>query len=144
MLWTILGLAAWEGFWWDLRRSRRTDTYAKAVAHARSIGRPLVVIGAPDGGVTSGYGCGDITVDLAKSSCPRSMQLDVTKPMPFATDSVCCMVVCTLECVQDVPAALAEIGRISGGHAFFVGVEPWTLTAYLHPDIRQTLPARFR
>lgn len=144
LVWIALGLAVWETFWWDVRRSRRMETYAKALSHARAIQRPLVVIGAPDGGATAGYGCGDITVDLAKSSCPNSMQLDVTKKMPFATDSVCCLIVCTLECVKNLESALAEIGRISGGHAFFVGVEPWTLTALFHPDVRQTLPARYR
>ena len=144
LLWVVIGLAAWEGFWWDVRRSRRTETYAKAQAHAQQLGRPLVVIGAPDAGVTTGYGCGDITIDIAGSSCPRTLQIDVTKHMPFANNSVCCVVMCTLEYVQSVEPALREIARISGGHAFFVGVEPWTLTAYLYPGARRTLPARYR
>ena len=51
---------------------------------------------------------------------------------------------CTLEYVERVEPALREILRISGGHAFFVGVEPWTLTAYLYPGAKRTLPARYR
>ena len=144
LLWIALGLAAWEGFWWDLRRTRRAETYAKALAHAKALNRPLVVIGAPDAGFTTGYGCGDVTIDLAGSACPRTVRLDITKPMPFPTDSVCSVTMCTLEYVQHVKPALNEILRISGGHAFFVGVEPWTLAAYLYPGARRTLPARYR
>ena len=144
LLWVVLGLAAWEGFWWDVRRSRRTNVYQRASTYAKAIGRPLVVIGAPDSGFTSGYGCGDITVDLAGSQCPNTSQLDITKPLPFKTNSVCCITMCTLEYVNEVNAALHEINRISGGHAFFVGVEPWTLTAYLYPGARRTLPAKYR
>ena len=119
-------------------------TYAKAHAHAKALQRPLVVIGAPDGGSTTGYGCGDVTVDIAGSVCPRTERLDITQPMPFATDSVCCVTMCTLEYVERVEPALREILRISGGHAFFVGVEPWTFTAYLYPGAKRTLPARYR
>ena len=103
-----------------------------------------MVIGAPDGGVTAGYSCGDVTLDLAPSSCPNSMVVDVTKRVPLPDN--CCVVFCScvLEYVQDASAAIAEIQRISGGHAFFVGVEPFTLTAYLYPGAKRTLPARFR
>ena len=139
-----VALATWEGLWWNERRLRRGATYAKARAYARQIQRPLVVIGAPDAGFTSGYGCGDVTIDLAGSSCPRTAKLDITKPLPFRTDSVCCVTLCTLEYVDRVEPALSEIVRISGGHAFFVGVEPWTLAAYFYPGARRTLPARYR
>ena len=139
-----LGLAGWESTWWALRRRRRALVYRQAAHDAKFLGKPLVVIGAPDGGVTQGYGCGDLTVDLAGSSCPRSMKLDITKPLPFRDNSVCVLTVCTLEYVQDVRPALKEIMRVSGGHAYFVGVEPWTLTAYLYPGAKRTLPSRFR
>lgn len=144
LVWVVLSLAAWEAFWWDVRRSRRANMYQRAITYAKAIGRPLVVIGAPDGGFTGGYGCGDVTIDLAGSACPNTSQLDITKPLPFRTNSVCCITMCTLEYVNEVNAALHEINRISGGHAFFVGVEPWTLTAYLYPGARRTLPAQYR
>lgn len=144
LLWIALGLAAWEGFWWDVRRTKRLNVYNQAQTYAKAIGRPLVVIGAPDAGFTSGYGCGDITVDLAGSQCPNTAQLDITKRLPFADNSVCCITVCTLEYVNQAEPALREIRRISGGHAFFVGVEPWTLAAYFYPGAKRTLPARYR
>lgn len=113
--------------------------FEAARAEARRLGRPLVVVGAPDGGVTAGYGCGDVTVDLAPSTCPRSIVADVTKPLPFADDSVVVFVACVLEYVDDLRGAVAELTRISGGRMFVVRVEPWTLTAYLYPGARRTI-----
>ena len=131
--------AAWEGFWYVRRYLRRKQLFDLATAWAKYLNRPLVVIGAPDGGVTSGYGCGDITVDLNGSACPDVQTWDITKPTPLATDSVVVFCSCVLEYVTDPNAALAEIRRVSGGYAFFVTVEPWTLAAYFYPGARQTL-----
>ena len=116
--------------------------FEAARAEARRLGRPLVVVGAPDGGVTAGYGCGDVTVDLAGSTCPNSLAADVTKPLPFADDSVVVFVACVLEYVNDMPRAVAELTRISGGRLYVVRVEPWTLTAYLYPGARRTISRR--
>ena len=139
------GLAGWELAWWARRRARRTAMYSKALARARLLRRPLVVIGAPDAGATAGYGCGDLTVDLAgSSSCPNVMRADITKPLPLSANSVVVFVSCVLEYVADHNAALREIQRVSGGEAFFVGVEPWTLTAAFYPGARRTLPAHLR
>lgn len=138
------GLAGWELAWWARRRARRGAMYEKALARARLLHKPLVVIGAPDSGPTGGYGCGDVTVDLAGSACPNVLRADVTKPLPFASSSVVVFVSCVLEYVADHNAALREIQRASGGEAFFVGVEPWTLTAAFYPGARRTLPAHLR
>jgi ubiquinone/menaquinone biosynthesis C-methylase UbiE len=104
------------------------------------------VIGAPDGGVTAGYGCGDITIDLQPSRCACSMQADITQRLPFEDNSVVTYTSCVLEYVHDADAALREIMRISGhpAQAFFCGVEPFTLTAYLYPGARRTLPSHLR
>lgn len=137
-------VAAWEVAWWARRRARRASVYKHASAHARGLGRPLVVVGAPDGGVTSGYGCGDTSIDLCASSCPNHIQCDITKQIPVADDSCVVFVSCVLEYVGDVDAALAEIQRISGGHFFVVGVEPWTLTSIWYPGAKRTLPSHLR
>jgi SAM-dependent methyltransferase len=111
--------------------------YAAAHALARSLGRQLVVVGAPDAATTAGYPCGDVTVDLAKTSCPVAVRADITKPLPFADDSVVVFVSCVLEYVDDENAAWAELNRISGGRVFVVRVEPWTLTAFLYPGAKR-------
>ena len=141
----IAALGAWEGGWWLRRRFRRATVYQQALAYAHEVGRPLVVIGAPDGGITAGYGCGDVTVDLEASSCPVVIKADITKPLPFADDSVVVFVSCVLEYVDDVNAALAQIQRVSGGKAFFVGVEPQAiLTTLFYPGAKRTLPPQLR
>lgn len=139
-----LALAAWETAWWARRRARRASVYQEARAAADGLGRPLVVVGAPDGGVTSGYACGDLTLDLQPSTCPNSLVVDITQRTPLADDSVVVFVSCVLEYVSDVQGALAEIQRISGGYAYYCGVEPWTITSFAYPGARRTLPARYR
>lgn len=137
-------VAAWEAGWYLLRWRKRAMAYETAKGVAQQLNRPLIVIGAPDGGVTSGYGCGDVTIDLSPSSCPTWRPLDITKPLPFSDNAVVVFCSCVLEYVTDPCAAITEIQRISGGYAYFVGVEPWTLAGLLYPGAKQTLPAAFR
>lgn len=113
----IVGVAGlWEGAWWFRRRHRRVTVFAQAQARALKLGRTLVVVGSPDGGVTSGYGCGDVTVDVNGSTqCPRTLKADVTKKLPFDNNSVVVFVSCVLEYVADVNAAACELLRVSGG-----------------------------
>lgn len=118
----------------------RVSMYAEAQAQATALGRPLVVVGAPDAGITAGYGCGDVTIDISPSSCPNSLQADVTQPLPFADDSVVVVVMCVLEYVSDADAAFAELNRISGGQLYVVRVEPWTLASVLYPGAKRTIP----
>lgn len=138
-------LAAWETAIWARRRSRRRRVYEAALNHARAVGRPLVVVGAPDGGLTQNYGCGqpsygDKVIDLAPTSqCPNFIRADITKRLPFADDSVVVFQVCVLELVHDLPAALREIQRISGGHVFHVHVDQACLTSVLYPGVRQNV-----
>lgn len=137
---TLVGLVgAWEVGWWLRRRQQRSSMFDLAKKEAERLGRPLVVIGAPDGGVTSGYDCGDVTIDLQSSACPKSIQADITKRIPLDDDSAVVFVSCVLEYVGDYEAAMREICRVSGGHFYIVRVEPWTLTAYLYPGAKRTL-----
>ena len=127
-LYTVVG---WELAWWARRLALRKKVFACAVDRARFLGRPLVVIGAPDRGPTAGYPCGDITVDLGPSQCPRTIQVDISAGIPLQSDSSVVFVSCTLEYVPDLKAALGEIQRIAGSmdNVFIIRVEPWTLTA---------------
>lgn len=141
---TVAAFALWEAFWHTRRFLRRGEIFKLAEAWAKNLQRPLVVIGAPDGGVTSGYGCGDVTIDLDGSTCPNSQSLDITKPLPFKDNSVVVFCSCVLEYVNDPLAAITELQRVSGGYVFYVGVEPWTLTGWLYPGTRQRLPPPYR
>jgi hypothetical protein len=134
-------LATWETAWWARRRHLRGQQFACAKAEAPKLGKPLVVVGAPDGGVTAGYGCGDVTVDLGESTCPNFIRADITKPLPFADDSVVVFVACVLEYVSDFQAAMTELRRIAGRHLYIVRVEPWTLAGWFYPGARRRLSA---
>lgn len=138
---SVGALTAWETGWWVWRRHLREQQFACAKAEAQKLGKPLVVVGAPDGGVTAGYGCGDVTVDISGSDCPNVLRADITKPLPFADDSVVVFVACVLEYVSDYAAATTELRRIAGQHLYIVRVEPWTLAAWLYPGARRRLSA---
>jgi SAM-dependent methyltransferase len=135
----VLAIVGWEAFWYARRANRRLAVFAEARAAATALGRPLLVVGAPDRGA-SGSPVGDIHVDIGPSSAPNFVQADICAPLPFASDSVVVYVSCVLEYVADLPAAIAELNRISGGHVYAVRVEPWTLTAFLYPGARNLLP----
>ena len=136
----IIGAALWEAAWWARRRSKRETLYAEALQEARRLGRPLVVIGAPDRGATRGPGCGDLTVDVQESSCPVTVQHDITLGFPWPDDSVVVFVSCVLEYVAgDFDAVMRELIRVSGGRLYVVRVEPWTATAYLYPGTKRVV-----
>jgi hypothetical protein len=140
----LIGLGVWEAFWWARRNSKRKALYGEALAHARLDGVPLVVVGAPDRGTTEGPGCGDMCIDIEGCACPVQLKADITQPLPFADNSVVVFVSCVLEYVDDASVALRELQRVSGGRLYIAAVEPWTLTAYLYPGARRTLPSALR
>jgi hypothetical protein len=135
-------LFANEAFWWAHRVWRRGEDYRAARSLADRLGLPLVVIGAPDLGATAGPGGGDLTIDLAVSSVPGSIQADICGgpgSIPLPDDSCVVYVSCVLEYVPDLESALLEISRVSGGRFFVTRVEPWTLAAHFYPGARRTL-----
>jgi len=134
--------AVWELGWWQRRESSRTKVMLDAALRAKTLGRPLLVIGAPDHGMTGGYPCGDITADdQASSTCPNFIPINLSaQQLPLADNSVVVFVSCTLEYVPDFVSAMRELWRVSGGEFYVVRVQPWTLTAYFYPGAQRTLP----
>lgn len=138
----LAGLASWELFWWSERVHDRHALYDRARTHARSLGLPLIVVGAPDQGPTPGPGCGDLTLDIAPTSCPCSLQVDITKPIPLPSDSAVIFVSCVLEYVDDFDMAWRELQRIAPNRVYVCRVQPWTLTAHLYPGAKRCLDKR--
>jgi len=134
--------AVWELGWWQQRNSSRTRVMLDAALRAKELGRQLLVIGAPDHGVTGGYPCGDITADNEpSSSCPNFVQVDLSsQQLPLADNSVVVFISCVLEYVPDLQRALNELWRVSGGEIYLVRVQPWTLTAFFYPGAQRILP----
>lgn len=145
----MLGAAgAIEGAAALLRHNQRTGLYAAAEKRAKVLGRPLVVVGDPEGGahtrIVAAYGCGDTCVDLTGCpSCTKGVKADITAgPVPgIANDSAVVFVSCVLEYVEPFDAAWNEIMRMAGSsdNVFVAVVQPWTLTAALYPGARQVL-----
>lgn len=130
-----------------MRVEKRSNAFLAARRAADAKGKPLVVVGAPDRGMTGGYPCGDITVDLAGSSCPHTMALDVTQPLPWKDDSVVVLVSYVLEYAADqgtFDRAMKELHRVSGGDLWVLRVEPWTLTSILYPGTKMQLPSQWQ
>lgn len=136
----VLGVVVWEGAWWAARKHKRGAFYREAKDLARRLGKPLVVVGAPDRGATSSpSSADDIVVDIAPSNAPNFIQADICQRIPLPDNSAVVYVSCVLEYVSDANAAMRELLRVSGGDLFVCRVEPWTLTAYLYPGAKRTL-----
>lgn len=125
-------VVAWETFWWTRRYFKRISAFKFAQARAKQLGKPLVVVGAPDMGPTPGPGCGDITIDMGESKCPNFIKADITKKIPLESDSAVVLVLAVLEYVDDYDGAIRELNRVAGKELYIVRVEPWTLTSRLH------------
>ena len=143
MLLYALGLALWETVCWSQRVDARRRMYAAAKRHAEALRLPLIVVGAPDRGATQGPGCGDLTIDQERSACESSVQWDITKPMPLASNSAVIFVSCVLEYVDDFPSAWNELQRIAPGRVYVCRVQPWSLAAYLYPGARRTIDSQY-
>lgn len=140
----LVGAAAatgWEAAWFLRRYQARQDAYARALAHARQLGLPLVVIGAPDRGSRNDM-CGDLVIDIAPSNaCPNFIQADISRSIPLPNDSAVVFIPYVLEYVGDLDAAVRELNRVAPGRVYMLRVEPWTLTAYYYQGAKRTVPA---
>ena len=133
------------------RRSRRRRAWSKARERARATGKPLLVVGDPDGGAVHprhgrDYGCGHGVIDptgtpgcvqtgyptrwaIDGSDRPlRGRAEDVLPRLP--SNSAVIYLSCVLEYVDDLDLVWRELHRVSGGDLFTVNVEPWSLTAF--------------
>lgn len=129
------------------RLDERARLFLQAAERARTLGRPLIVVGNPDGGMATRfirtYGCGDMCVDLKGCPlCPVTRVADITQgPLEgVGDDSAVVYVSCVLEYVGDLQAALMELARIAGSprNLYIATVQPWTLTSVLYPGARWT------
>lgn len=138
----VIGLLAGEMVGYERRRRKRREIYQAAEARAAALGRKLIVIGDPKGGVThDDYGCGDLTLDLTGCpECPNGKIHDLGQDIiPCDDDSAIIFDSCTLSYVENFDFALKEIFRVAGSpdNIFLVEVEPTALTAWFYPNPRR-------
>lgn len=116
MLYTVPAVLIGE---WLGRRKKRSDSYWQAAEHAAARGKPLLVIGDPQSGLTRGdYGYGDKCVDLSGCPCApegRGFKIDLsTETLPFEDDSHVIFSPFVLEYVDNVDHAYGEFCRVAG------------------------------
>ena len=126
------------------RWEQRRRLFLAADERARSLGRPLlVVLPRKEGWFNRSmrlyeYGAryGDI---FNASHSPVIFADSLARGLPaIADDSAVVYVACVLEYVTDLRRSMDEIMRMAGAidNIFIVTVQPWTLTAALHPAAR--------
>jgi hypothetical protein len=146
-LWTGVSLVGYELFVaLVLRRQQRRDVFNAAVAAVNRTQKSLIVVGSPDRNLINtlvgrDYDCGDLCID--ERGCPKcAVQAvgDLLTVLPMLpSNSAVIFVADRLEYVDNMPAVLAELQRVSGGDLFIVRVEPWTLTAFLYPGAKRRI-----
>jgi len=126
------------------RWEQRRRLFVAADERARRIDRPLLVVlprregwfnrsmriyeyGARHGDIFTGHDAPILYADALARGVPA-----------IADDSAVLYVACVLEYVTDLRGSMNEILRIAGAvdNIFIVTVQPWTLTAALHPAAR--------
>lgn len=126
------------------RRWNRRTLYTQAAERARALGKPLIVVGNPDGGLVTrlfgrDYGCGDLCLDVdGCPACDNYVAGSIEYVLPQLPNNAGVVYVsCTLEYVSRIRDMLFELDRISGGHLFIVTVEPTSIAAWLYPGAQQ-------
>jgi hypothetical protein len=120
LVWTTVGVAAWEVGWYVIQLRERRKMFQQAVDAAKSRSKPLLVIGNPHGQ----YGCGDVTLDLEVSTeCPTQVVGSVESMPQFADKQFgAAFVSHVLEHVCEPYAALHELNRVAD---FVYVTYPW-------------------
>jgi hypothetical protein len=130
---------------WRRRVRDRKRMLATARRRADKLGRKLVVIGDPGGGVThqtydDAYG--DVCIDL--TGCPKApsnvvrLALDVSTSIPLESDAYVVFVCYVLELVPEIDNAYAEILRIAGSeeNIFMLALAPTEMATRTYPGVR--------
>ncbi len=131
---------------WRRRVRERARMLRAAQLRATKLGRKLVVIGDPAGGVTHQKGSavyGDICIDLP--GCPKApdhvdvIAMDLGDPagIPLASDQYVVFVCYVLELVPNIDKAYSEIIRIAGSeeNVFMLALSPHEMATRTYPGI---------
>ena len=125
------------------RWEQRRRLFLAADARARQLGRPLlVVLPRKEGWFNRSmrlYEYGARYPDIfSRRNSPVICADSLARGVAVQSDSAVVYVACVLEYVTDLRRSMDEILRIAGEpeNIYIVTVQPWTLTAALHPAAR--------
>jgi len=129
LIWTAVGVAAWEVGWYGIQLAERRKAYHRAVKAAKRRGKPLLVVGNPHGQ----YGCGDVTLDIEPSTeCPNHVTSSV-ETLPFSDKHFgAAFVSSVIEHSCQPYAALRELNRVADS-IYVTYPWWWRLTTLLTP-----------
>lgn len=125
------------------RWEQRRRLFLAADTHARQLGRPLlVVLPRKEGWFNRSmrlyeYGARYPEI-FSRRNSPVIFADSLARGVAVRDDSAVVYVACVLEYVTDLRRTMDEILRIAGEpeNIYIVTVQPWTLTAALHPAAR--------
>ncbi len=125
------------------RWEQRRRLFLAADARARQLGRPLlVVLPRKEGWFNRSmrlYEYGARYPDIfSRRNSPVIFADSLARGVAVQSDSAVLYVACVLEYVTDLRRSMDEILRLAGEpeNIYIVTVQPWTLTAALHPAAR--------
>lgn len=131
----MMGIKEGAQLIYELRERR--EVFAQARAYADSVGKPLLVVGAPKRAYKN-HPCGDVTIDNSPdvlASCPYEIAdvRNIPYPDKYFGTSFCSHVLEHLATIGDARRALAEMERVSD-KVFVVSPHKESLAAWLHPE----------
>lgn len=118
----------------------RRSKYREAVAYSKMVGKPLLVVGGPYGGVSwmKAHGCGDMCMDINPWACRgcQTVVADIREipfPSGFFGAAYASHVLEHLPTVEDARKAAAELYRVAA-NVFICGPGKMNLHAHLMPE----------
>jgi len=137
--WTLLLLGTYEAFLVLVhRRQTRRDAFNAALNKKRETGKPLLVVGDPDGSFVSrllgrDFDCSDLCIDV--KGCPACSNMQAGNTFDLLSrlhDNSYVVFVDSghLESVKSGDDYLAQLQRVSGGDFFVAHREPWSVGAF--------------
>lgn len=142
------GLLAWQGTVWYKQELERHSKYEAARAYAKSVGKPLLVVGGPLGGLNrkltgvQGHGYGDVCIDVDPAACagaPSDCKVvvgdvrSIPYPDRYFGAAFASHVLEHLSTVAECERALAELRRVADA-VFIAGPSKQAITGWVHPE----------
>lgn len=133
----LIGMAIREALTVSIEVSERRSVFNQAREYANSVGKPLLVIGAPKR-FTRYHPCGDVTIDI-DPSIPTDCEVQIAdvRDIPFPDEyfgaAFCSHVLEHLPTIEDAAQALDEMERVAD-RVFVVSPHKMSLIAWIHPE----------
>ncbi|MGQ9545939.1 MAG: class I SAM-dependent methyltransferase [Dehalococcoidia bacterium] len=136
LLLTIASIAAREVFQLAVEHNERRQVFRQARDYADSVGKPLLVIGAPKWRLN--HPCGDVTIDISPEMakfCNGQVAdiRDIPYPDGYFGAAFASHVLEHLPTIEDAKIAFDEMERVAD-RVFIVSPHKTTIVAWLHPQ----------